>query len=184
MEGCIQKMKDGDFSPLNKLYSSCFDRFVCRACRIYKCKRAEAKDAYQEAIIATFEDVRSGTISCFTHGIKAYVNRLATNTLIDIIDHNEVHSKFCERHRSGSEPIINNDAEAEIESEHFNSLLQRSLNRLKPKDREIFELFYFKHFDYQAIASAMNYSNVDSVRIKIDKIMGKLAKLMRDSGGL
>jgi RNA polymerase sigma factor (sigma-70 family) len=182
MGECIQKMKEEYLSTLYESYSTNYFDFVSRACIQYNCRREDAEDAYHEALYATIEKVKSGENTNFTQGIISYVHSAAMNKLNDIIDHNKVHLKHCEKQKYLIELCAPGEAENKIEKEHFDAIIQQGIKKLKSEEQRIFNLFYFDKFDLEDIAVLMNYSNIRSLRNRLSDIIEKLKKIMEDAG--
>ena len=190
MEKCIQQIKEGDYSSISALYNECISEFILRVQAKFHCSPELAEDAIHGAFIATIENILSGTLEGFTHGLKAYVRRTADNMILKTNENNRIHRNFCNDYNAGLIPGMNllygrqSDTNDEIKKEQRMTLLFRVLDQIKAREFAIIDLFYFKGMGEEDIAEILGYKNANTVGNIKSRIVDKLRKMMKDCGAM
>jgi RNA polymerase sigma factor (sigma-70 family) len=178
MDGSLQQLLDGDYTPLEQLYSECMDYFVRLACHRFSCLAAEAEDAFQLAIIATYNNVDSERLRHLTCTLRTYVIGVALHKLINMMEHGEVHLRYCEDQSSGGMPFAKNKIEDDMNREYTQFCLDCCLEQLTKEERSVIELRCIEEEEEETVAEKMNYSNPGTVR----NVKSRALKKMRKNG--
>jgi len=175
----LDKLRNGDESPLYDLYRLYRDEFIAWAMSTFKVKEDQAKDAFQEAILDFHQNVISGHLSELTSTIKTYLfqigkhkvlniqkkeSRMTYHEALHLIDGGEV-SQFMEKENKA----------------YTQEQISKAIEKLPQDCQQVLKLFYYSEYDMESIAREMNYKNADTAKSKksvcMKNLMAELKKL-------
>ncbi len=104
--------------------------------------------------------------------LKSYLFGATRNACLNYLKHQKVERKYAERHLSTTREEYEVDF---LELEQLHSLLEKAMNKIPEKCREIFEMSRFEGKKYQEIADELQLSLKT-----VENQMGKALKIMRD----
>lgn len=160
----IQKLLNGDDTPLYDLYKSYRDEFIVWAKAKYEATEDQSKDAFQEAVLGFYENVTSGRLTQFSSTIKTYLFQIGKYKLLNIqkkeqrmtyhealhlIDNGEMVSFMEEKNKAYSQEQIS-----------------KAIEKLPEDCQKVLKLYYFREYDMDSIARELNYKNADTAKSK------------------
>lgn len=89
--------------------------------------------------------------------LNSYLFKIARNRLMNLFDHQKVHRKALGYIGRDGEAIGNNPEDALIYRQ-YGEIVQRALNQLSPKRRQVFEMSLQEEMSHQQIAEEMQIS--------------------------
>ncbi len=145
-------------------------------------KEADARDVFQEAIVATWMNIREGKFRTLNGtSVEGYLCQIARNKWLD-----QLRSKPYRTTMRLVTAEIENSAETEtgykeIEEERI-VYLQRLYNSLGVKCQQILKLFYFRKQSLQQISETLDH-DPETLRTLKYRCMMKLRKLHEENQG-
>jgi RNA polymerase sigma-70 factor (ECF subfamily) len=158
----IEAIKAGSEKILFQLYESYRNEFVNWAVKNHQISVEEAKDVFQEAMVALYKNVKAGRIDSLDSSIKTYLFGIGKNFLL-----NQVRRKAFETHAFGH--FAENQGTENIDGydrEHVVNLVSRIYRALGSPCKEVLELYYEKGFDMESVARRLGYKNADVAKKK------------------
>jgi len=139
-------------------------------------------DAYQDAVIAFFENVSEGKVTELKSGVKTYIFGIGKYLLMH---------RFKSTIRNVSDPemtlkLLDKDKDyaqlfAEEELNHQQSLIFAALEKLPGRCKNLLLLFYYQNYSIEAIRHAMDYNNDNTVKANKSRCMKFLKKEYKDA---
>jgi RNA polymerase sigma factor (sigma-70 family) len=176
MKSIIQRMEEGDFSPLRELYSGCLPGFIKWSRAEFSCSYDDAMEVFQEAVIEIYNKVRNGSAGEIKGDVIKYLYGICSNKLCNRIRHDKIHACFCEKAKKISAAGHQNEYETEIEKEHLSYILDQKLKCLNPRNRYLLQLAYIEEMNREDIAAIMNFPNAKAVCDQLCRILKMLRK--------
>ena len=173
----LEKLRNGDESPIYELYKLYRDEFIVWSKSTYKATEEQAKDAFQEAILDFHQNVISGHLTELSSTIKTYLFQIGKHKLLNIqkkesrmtyhdaihlIDVGEVNHYMEEENRVYSQEQIS-----------------QTIEKLPDDCQKVLKLFYFNEYDMDSIAREMDYKNADTAKSKKSVCMKNLMKELK-----
>jgi len=119
----------------------------------------DVADLLQETFIKAFASLRSYK---FEYSFSSWLYRIASNNCIDFIRRRKFHfvSIHCDRNNSQDEPFIeipdeDKTADAKIIEQEKQEIINKAINELPEKYREIIKLRHIEELDYTQIAKRL-----------------------------
>ncbi|MBS1487351.1 MAG: sigma-70 family RNA polymerase sigma factor, partial [Bacteroidetes bacterium] len=122
----------------------------------------EAKDVFQESVIALYKNVKADKLESLEVPIKTYLFGIGKNIILNTIKRRNIAEKVFENLNFKNE----NRIYEHYEHEHLVSLVKRLYRSMGSPCKEILEMFYEKGFDMESIASRVGYKNADVAKKK------------------
>jgi RNA polymerase sigma factor (sigma-70 family) len=157
----IVSIRNGDLTPLDKVYLELKPAFMNMLGKKFKTiTNQDLEDVYQESIIALYQNIQRGTLTEFSSSISAYVFRIGSNLLNDLL-----------RKRQKEQELISNGSRLEhLLNEVYNPQIDYAVDyiyaQMGEKCRRILTMFYSDRKSHQEIAQELSYSSADSVKVK------------------
>lgn len=168
----LDKLRNGDESPLYDLYKLYRNEFIVWAMSTFKVKEDQAKDAFQEAILDFHQNVISGHLSELTSTIKTYLFQIGKHKVLNI-QKKEGRMTYHE----ALHLIEGGEVRAFMEEENFaytQEQISKAIEKLPEDCQQVLKLFYFSEYDMESIAREMNYKNADTAKSKKSLCMKNL----------
>ncbi|PQJ23192.1 RNA polymerase sigma factor [Tenacibaculum sp. SG-28] len=169
IEGCIKKKKSAQLKLYNKYCRAMYNTSY----RILR-DEYEAEDIMQEAFLTAFTKIESfkGEVS-FGAWLKKIVINKSLTQLKKNIKYREVKLEI----------VPTTETEEETEASFVNTTYQakeimQAINSLKENYRLVLTLNFIEGYDYEEIASILNYSN-ENVRTTISRAKKKLKEILQ-----
>lgn len=174
----IQSIRGGNQDFLLRVYAEYRNEFIKWAEFQYSCDEDDAKDIFQEAVIAFYLNVMNGTLTHLNSDLKTYLFSIGKYLLLNFKRKHDRTSNLDESN------VINmgstNPIEDMEETEHNQELIRKALEQMPEKCREILRLYYFKHKDLASIAKELGYKNANVIKKTKSECMKKMAVVMRE----
>jgi RNA polymerase sigma-70 factor (ECF subfamily) len=161
-QAVIEAINSGSEKILLLLYEDYRDDFIKWSAFHYGISSDEAKDYFQEVVIAFYHNVRTGATESIETSIKTYLFSIGKNYILNGMRHRSYEEKII----AGTVAKDHNPIEDEHEREHLLQTVRRLYKIIGTPCREILEMFYVKNFDMESIASRMGYKNANVAKKK------------------
>lgn len=164
--------KAGDEAAFIKIYEKYFDVLV-NYCFQFTQDEDLIKDCVQDLFI--FIRNKRSTLSS-TDNIKLYLLKACRNRLISYLKKQHVIKSYDDLGNDSFVPVLSTEDNIinlqtrEIKEEKLN----RAIQKLSIKEREMIYYFYFQNMSYESIRELMDYDHVKSVRSLLYKALTKL----------
>ena len=168
----LQRLQDGDNSPIYELYKLYRDEFIVWSKSTYKATDDQAKDAFQDAILDFHQNVISGHLTELSSTIKTYLFQIGKHKLLNI---QKKESRMT--YHDALHLIDNGEMESFMEEEqkaYSQEQISKAIEKLPEDCQRVLKLFYFSEYDMESIAREMNYKNADTAKSKKSVCMKNL----------
>ena len=129
-------------------------------------------DAFQESVIALYENLVAGKISESQTLLKTYLFAIGKNKLLDYADKRRRQSIMSQEYANSAERY----RETNRNSDHYP--MNKAMEQLGEKCRELLLLFYFHRYSINAIMFEMNYKNENTVKANKSRCLAQLREFM------
>lgn len=168
----LDKLRNGDDSPIFDLYKLYRDEFIVWSKSTYKTTEEQAKDAFQEAVLDFHQNVISGHLTELSSTIKTYLFQIGKHKLLNI---QKKESRMT--YHEALHLIKNGEMESFMEEEnkaYSQEQISKAIEKLPEDCQKVLKLFYFNEYDMESIAREMNYKNADTAKAKKSLCMKRL----------
>ena len=173
-EEVIQQIKSGQLEPLDKIYIEHKSEFLGYAKNNFNQLSIETiEDAYQDTIVDVYKSIVAGRLTTIEYSFKTYIFHIGKTKLIKFADHQRKHAPveltIAEDDYLYNETETNNWKEIEKAIEYV-------FANTSDACKKILTLFYFEKNTMREIATALNYSNADTVKAKKNRCINQIAQ--------
>lgn len=168
----LEKLRNGDDSPIFDLYKLYRDEFISWAKVKYFATEDQAKDAFQEAVLDFHQNVISGHLTEFSSTIKTYLFQIGKYKLLNI---QKKESRMT--YHDALHLIENGEAEKFMEEEnkaYTQEQISQAIEKLPEDCQKVLRLYYFNEYDMESVAREMDYKNSDTAKSKKSVCMKNL----------
>lgn len=158
----IEAIKAGSEKILFNIYETYRNDFVSWAIHNHQVSVEEAKDVFQESVIALYKNVNADKLESLEVSIKTYVFSIGKNIILNAIKRKNIEGKVFENFSL----TLENGIHEHYEHEHLVNLVKRLYRSMGSPCKEILEMFYEKGFDMESIAREAGYKNADVAKKK------------------
>lgn len=158
----IEAIKAGSEKILFNVYETYRNDFVSWAIHNHQVSGEEAKDVFQESVIALYKNVKTDKLESLEVSIKTYLFGIGKNIILNAIKRRNIEEKVFENFNVK----IENGIHEHYEHEHLVNLVKRLYRSMGSPCKEILEMFYEKGFDMESIASRIGFKNSDVAKKK------------------
>lgn len=154
------------------MYRCYRDEFIAWSGNRYGATAEQAKDVFQDAVVAFYENIVSGRLTALTSSVKTYLFEIGKNKLINVQKREKRMTYKGDPHlinRSEKEDYMNEENKAYSQEQ-----LRKAISKLPDDCQRILELYYFREYDMESIAREMGYKNADTAKSKKSVCMKKL----------
>lgn len=173
----IRRLGDGDDATEDH-----FARYFGELIRIKAAARLRspqlADDVCQETLLRVFRSARAGVIQQ-PERLGAYVNTVCNNVILEIFRRDWRLSQLPEDASEISSGAAS--AEAELVQTQRRELVQRTLEQLEPKDRELLRRIFLEENDKDIVCKDLNVSR-DYLRVLLHRARGRLRVAVKGTG--
>ncbi len=164
----LDRIGQGDERVLDHLYKKHFNMMLKIVLRNNGTEQ-EAKDIYQDALIAFWQKAVSGNL-VLTSKISTYLYSICHNLWLKELDR---------KSRLTSEPHDKEDRQRLEEEENF-KIVKACIEELGETCKNILMYYYFDGMSMADIAKRMEFANTDTAKTKKYKCKKRLDNLIRD----
>lgn len=177
----LQQIKTGNSKAIELLYKVYRDDFISWLQRNNNCSREEARDVFQESVMAFYKGVKSGKITTIQMTVKAYLFGIGKKIFLMRHRKTKLSTTSVDHFPDLTEELM----QSKIDQEALNytqKLILKLLEKMRDPCRSIIYSFYYKGWTMQEIADDMNYSTsyvVKSQKVRcINTLRGRVMKIM------
>jgi RNA polymerase sigma-70 factor (family 1) len=140
-----------DVEAFRRLFDTYFEKLYRYALR-YLRSAEEANDLVHDVFLQMWRHRQRIGLE---RDLRTYLYATTRNHALDRLKRRKVEDRFLEREQ-GSVP--QEGADAELESRELAATIQRAIDTLPPRQREVLRLRWQQHLTYEEIAKALNIS--------------------------
>lgn len=163
----LKRISRGDERILDHLYKKYY-RMMTKVVLSNSGTEEEAKDVYQEALLAFWQKASSGKL-VLTSKISTYLYSICLNQWRKELDR---------KSRLSSEEVEGEEFQSHDDKERLR-IVQECIGELGDVCREVLMYYYFDGMGMKEIAERMNFSNTDTAKTKKYKCKKKLDSLIK-----
>ncbi len=175
----LDKLRNGDDSPIFDLYTLYRNEFIVWSKSTYKATEEQAKDAFQEAVLDFHQNVITGHLTELSSTIKTYLFQIGKHKLLNL---QKKESRLA--YHDNLQLIQNGEVEKYMEEEnrvYTQEQITKAIDKLPQDCQQVLKLYYFNEYDMESIAREMNYKNADTAKSKksvcMKNLMNELKKI-------
>ncbi|MCA1763862.1 MAG: RNA polymerase sigma factor [Cryomorphaceae bacterium] len=173
----LERLREGDQKALEKIYLDYKTEFL-QFGRSINVDEDVLLDVYQDSIIAFYENVQSGKLTSLSSTLKTYLFSIGKFKLFKI--NKEAQRFTVESTDTENEYTEVTDAYAENINAERLALIEKALDKLGKKCRELLRLFYYRGFDLEEIKNEMNLENKNTAKSQKSRCISQLKKLIKN----
>lgn len=158
----IEAIKAGSEKILFQLYENYRNEFISWAIRNHQVTVEEAKDIFQESVVALYRNVKTGKADTLEASMKTYLFGIGKNIMLNAIKRKSIELKAFENFNHEQDNGINDH----YHQEHLINLVKRIYKAIGSPCKEILELYYEKGYDMESVALQVGYKNADVAKKK------------------
>lgn len=158
----IEAIKAGSEKILFQIYESYRNEFVSWAIRSHQVTIEEAKDVFQESVVALYKNVKNGKADNLDSTIKTYLFGIGKNIILNSIKRKGIEVEVFKQLNLNDDNGLNEH----YEHQHMVQLVSRIYKAIGSPCKDILEMYYEKGFDMDSIANRMGYKNSDVAKKK------------------
>lgn len=174
----FEAFQEGNWEALSKLYGKYRKEFLFWAFKWCDIEEEELKHIYQSALVIFYEKINTGSLKELRSSIKTYIFSICK---ILIKKH---YSKTIRIQNYGNiDETLVRDWDLNIidkmEEDYNKYIIQKALNKLDERVRQIFILFYYHNYSIEAIRIKLGYVSNGVVRTTKTRAIKKLEKIIQ-----
>lgn len=176
-QAILARVKGGDEGAITEIYKAYRSGFVKWASYHYRFDEDTAADIFQDAVILFYENVRKEKLTDLSSSLKTYLYAIAKNVITNRSGYYkrvQVNSEVVETSHKGSYQMDSNLMLTERQQ-----MVAELVGNLGEPCKSILELFYFKSFAMDAIASTLNYKNENVAKSQKLRCLNELKKIVK-----
>jgi RNA polymerase sigma-70 factor (ECF subfamily) len=136
-------------------------------------ERYDAEDAYQDAFLAVYQNIRDGKLTTLTVTFKTYLFSIGKNKIVDKFRKMQNEIELI--------PLFSTIYyEAESIDEKKQMLVYRSVTQMGDPCKTILYSFYYEEKSMNDIAKTFNYSSSDVAKQQKSRCMKKIATIINE----
>lgn len=143
----------GDMEAFKRLFDGHYESLYRYALR-YLRSAEEANDVVHDVFLQMWRHRQRIGLG---RDLRTYLYATTRNHSLDRLKRRKVEDRFRER-REVADAQEGADAESELESRELAARIQRAIDSLPPRQREVLRLRWQQHLSYEEIAKALNIS--------------------------
>lgn len=177
-EKIIQALQSGRTDVLEALYACHRQDFFQWAGRRFRAGRQDFEDAWQDAVIAFYEQVTSGRLTALRHSVRTWLFGVGYKRLLQ---NNRKMKRFF--WQDSVDQALLKDAQLagfqwDESSAEEQALLEKSMGALSPQCREILVQRFYEEKKIPEIREALNYSSENTASATLSRCLRKLKDIV------
>lgn len=155
----IQKLKQGDREAFRLFFECFYPKLMALACRFVD--EHTAKDLVQEVFVSYWENKKE----IEARNIYSFLCKWLQNNCLNYLKHQMVVEEYEKRVRIAEarmnfidEKTDTNEVFKQIITQDIREVIENSVNKLPPKCREVFWMYYFQDMSHKEIADRLHIS--------------------------
>lgn len=172
----LATIRQGNEQPLKEMYRIYRGEFFKWASQYYNVNEAEMADVFQDAMIIFYRNIVQGKITTLDSSVKTYLFGIGKNLLMNAHKKN----KRIVSQEIDDQVVKNLDFRIfhEMETTSQQQLIADALRKLGENCREIIQLFYFRRFSHEAIATHFQYKSEGVSRTTLRRCLIQLTQFL------
>ncbi len=171
----LEKIRVEGMSALEEVYREYKTDFLNFAFR-FGLSESDCLDAYQDVMIAFYENVMEGKLTTLTSSLKTYLFSIGKYNLLNQL---KAKNRIVKTEEIFPEiEATENDYFESIELSHRQQVIETAFQQLGEQCRELLTLFYYHRYPIKNIQVAMNYSNENTVKATKSRCMKSLKSIL------
>ena len=179
METILHKLQEGKQDALVEVYKLYRNEFIHFAFTNYGCDADNAKDVFQEVVIAFYDNVKSGKLTVLDSSLKTYLFQIGKFKLINLSKKEARKVTFDGDSLINGQQLTENKMADKEEQDFIKETITKFLNEQCEDCRKVLEMYYFEDLDMKTIAERMGYKNADVAKNKKSICFKKLAESVK-----
>ena len=175
----LSEIKNGNDSALVELYKLYRNEFINWSHNNYNISSDDAKDIFQETIIAFYNNVRTDQLTELRSDLKTYLFAIGKFKMLTFLKKHNRSVTYSDFNVLKVVEPTENTMENKAEQEFIKDTVRKFLNEQCEDCKKVLELYYFKEMNMKAIAKEMGYKNSDVAKKKKYECFKKLAEMVK-----
>lgn len=175
-QALIQQIKSGDEASLVKIYKEHRPAFLQWAQSSYRIDEEKAADTFQDAVVCLYRNIVQGKLESLTSSLKTYLFAIGKN----IIRKKLQQPVALESDELWMVENLHAEPVDQFASNDRQRLVARLMNTIGEPCKSILELFYFRGFSMEAIATRLKYKNENVVKTQKLRCLTNLKNMVRE----
>lgn len=173
----ISSIKEDNRKVLAYLYNKQREHFLKWAVQRFDCDQDTLLDAFQDAIVALYFNVKEGRIENLESSPEAYLFGIARNILLKKVT-KEKKVVLSDNFKDEWFGDLDLNLYQRIEQDHRKAMMKKAFLQLKESCRKILQLFYFDRYSIEAIQISLGYGSEGTVKTRKVQCMQSLKKII------
>ena len=178
----IAEILEGRETTLRRIYPLYAGAFKAWARRYVRCTDADLTDAYQEALIAVYQNIVTGRLTHLSASLKTYIFAIGYRQLrqamrrqqkIELVD--EPPESELPHDPHFLQLLIENE-DRQAQSKH----LAKALEQLPLSCQKVLELYFYQGLSIPQIKEALNYQSENSVSVQKSRCLKALGDVLEN----
>jgi len=153
-EKLLTEIRQGNRLVMRAIYEDYRGMFERWARKHYQCDDDLIVEAYQQAFIAFYSNVKEGRLSKLDASIKTYLFAIGKNTLRSLLK--DKHRKMIPLENHHDE-LVDTSILDSYHDEYTKQLINNLLTQIGEPCKTVLELYYMKNYTMESIAHHMGY---------------------------
>ncbi|MGI8892316.1 MAG: RNA polymerase sigma factor [Bacteroidia bacterium] len=175
------EIEAGNANKIVEIYKLYRNEFIHWVCRENACTEEEAKDAFQEAVIAYYNNLRQNKLNELRSSEKTYLFSIGRNKMLNILRKRKQLVTFDVVEGTNGMEHSENSIDNTHNDDHNRQLIREYLDKQCVDCQKVLKAFYFEGKDMKTIAEEMGYKNADVAKKKKYECFRKLAEMVKSS---
>lgn len=176
----VSDLQAGNQQRLREVYEAYRAPFLAWAISRFQCPEDEAKEVYQDLILAFYENVMNGKINSLTSKLQTYLFGIGKFILLKRIEKGKRTEALGEDSLEIAIPADQLPA-YETELSDRSTAVMAALEQLGDNCRDLLIHVYYRRMPGDMIADRLGYKNADVVKSQKARCMKKLRTLVQTS---
>ncbi len=151
-EEAARRVQSGDRESFGLLVER-YEAKLTRYGRRFLSRKEDITDIVQDVFISAYQNMQSFDAS---QRFNPWIYRIAHNAFVNALRKNERTPIGIDFDTLISHPVYDDPAESEREQRDMRTMIDRGLEKLKPKYREVLVLHYLEELSYKDIADVLS----------------------------
>ena len=175
----LKDIKNGNETALVELYKLYRNEFMHWARNNYAIEPDDAKDLFQDVVIAFYNNVKSGQLTDLSSDLKTYLFAIGKFKILNFLKKNNRSVTYSDFTVLKVVEPTENTMEDKEEQDLIKATVRKFLDEQCDDCKKVLELYYFNEMDMKSIAKEMGYKNADVAKKKKYECFKKLAEMVK-----
>jgi RNA polymerase sigma factor (sigma-70 family) len=171
VQNVIEELRLNGRKALEGVYHDHRDEFVQWASHQYRCSNDEAREIFQQAVIALFENVMTGKLKSLTSSLKTYLFSIGKNKIMELKRYND---KFVKK-----EALDIQQDDEPVYDELMLIAARESVQQMGEPCRGLLINFYYNGKTMTQLAFEYGYKNEDTAKSQKYRCLQGLRKIFQ-----